>query len=92
MTLVSGACLAVYRRLGKPGDQRRRMFLAMFLYLVFVFSMGTGNTGIAARHRAKMLWMPILINAVVFAPAWIRRDEPGRADGRPESRSRRVRV
>jgi len=81
LTLVVGACVAVYTKLGKPGDRGRRMFLAMFLYLVFVFAMGTGNTGIAARHRAKMLWMPILINAVVFAPAWIGWDEPGTDSG-----------
>jgi len=66
LALTVGACVTVYRAAGHPTYAKRKFILTMFLYLVFVFAMGTGNTGIAARHRAKFIWMPILLTAAAY--------------------------
>ncbi len=65
LALVVGACFTVFHR-SMAADPRRRMALVMYLYIIFVFAMGTGNTGIAARHRAKFVWMPVTLVTVVW--------------------------
>ena len=48
----------------RPRRRRAAMVLAWFGFLVVVFALGTGNTGIAARHRAKFVWMPALVLSI----------------------------
>ena len=64
--LTLTACVTVYYASGDVTYGKRKFLLSMFLFLVFVFAMGTGNTGIAARHRAKFIWMPILLTAAAY--------------------------
>jgi hypothetical protein len=72
--LVVAACATVLRHFRRT-EPRRRMLLSMYLFMVLVFAMGTGNTGIAARHRAKFVWMPItLISMAWCASAESRRE------------------
>lgn len=42
----------------------RLVLMAIFLVLLASFAMGTANTGIAARHRAKFIWLPITMIAL----------------------------
>jgi len=55
------ASLATWRLRQSPDGKRAALLFWMFVFLVGIFAMGTGNTGIAARHRAKFVWMPMLL-------------------------------
>lgn len=61
LVLTIWAVAAAARPAPKPVAQRRRFLLAMFMFLVMVFAIGSGNSGIAARHRAKFIWIPALL-------------------------------
>jgi hypothetical protein len=76
LVLTVAACITAYQASAHVNFTKRKFILAMFLYLVFVFAMGTGNTGIAARHRAKFIWMPILLNTAAYYGRTVREGSP----------------
>lgn len=44
--------------------RRTKLLLVVFGFIVLLFAVGTGNTGLAARHRAKFIWIPGLLVAL----------------------------
>lgn len=89
--ILAGAAFLKWRRMEPGVPKDLYTFLgSMFLWVEFVWALGTGNWGTALRHHSISLMIPILLGIpAVFNQAQIQKTKPLSARGR--ARQRRTR-